>query len=453
MKLVHEGKKDVCIRVVDTNDASFDKIRGQNIEPGKAGDIFPYINSEKEIEILVFIGNKKKKNIEAFYKAYKFLEEHNIEEVSIVHEHLEELFEGFAHAEYKFDKYRKDKKDYELTISADETTDETFNRITNIIDGVDITRDLVNTPSNDMYPESFCYYCEDIFKDLPVEIEILGKEEIKKLGMKAFLEVSKGSDKEPKFIILKYMPEKDRDDHLTFVGKGLTYDSGGYAIKDPKGMSTMKSDMAGAATVVGTIYALAKNNINVNVVGVSALCENMINGSSYKNGDIISSMKGTTIEVGNTDAEGRVTLADSIYYSATKLNSRVIVDLATLTGACIVSLGSYVSGIVSNNDNLSDSIIDASLRADENMFRFKVFDEHREMIKGKFGDIKNSVAGGAGAITAGLFLEEFVENIPWAHLDIAGPAFQENEHSYLPIGATGIPVRTLYEFAKSESER
>ena len=303
-----------------------------------------------------------------------------------------------------------------------------------------------------MYPESFANYVVDLFKDLPVEVDVLDKNQIENLNMKAFLSVSEGSDKEPKFVIIKYMPE-DKKEHITFVGKGLTYDSGGYAIKTTSGMVNMKSDMAGASSVVGAIYALAKNEVQTNVVGVMALCENLISGSAYKNGDIISSMKGTTIEIANTDAEGRVTLADSLYYAATKLNSTTIVDLATLTGACIVALGEKVTGVVSNDDNVCESLIDASLRADENMFRFQVFNEHRQQIKGTEGDIKNSTTGGAGAITAGVFLEEFVENKPWAHLDIAGPAFQDSQSSYLPKGATGTPVKTLYEFAKSESEK
>lgn len=364
---------------------------------------------------------------------------------------LLKFLEGFLQEEYKWQEYKTDAEDdYEFSISLDADEDflKRFEEVKNLIAGVNVTRGLVNLPANDLYPESLANKVEDLFKGTDVEVEILDKKQIEALNMKAFLEVARGSAKEPRFIIMRYMPLKDSKDHLTFVGKGLTYDSGGYAIKPASGMVTMKCDMGGAGSVIGALYALEKNKIQKNVVGVIAACENMVSGDAYKNGDIISSMKGSTIEVGNTDAEGRVTLADSLYYAATKLNSKAIVDLATLTGACIVALGEKVTGMVSNDDSVANLLVESSKLACENLHKFDVFDCHREQIKGKFGDLKNSTTGGAGSITAGLFLEHFVEDKPWAHLDIAGPAYFNDAWGYYPAGASGIPVKTIYEFAK-----
>ena len=185
------------------------------------------------------------------------------------------------------------------------------------------------------------------------------------MGMKALLAVNAGSDKHPRFVVMRYLPNKDVQEHITFVGKGLTYDSGGYAIKPANSMATMHSDMAGSAAVVGAMKAISDNKLPVNVVAVTALTENLINGSAYKNGDIVSSMKGTTIEIGNTDAEGRVTLADSIYYAATKLNSTKIVELSTLTGACIVALGTEIIGSTTNNQTWFKEVQQAGERAGE----------------------------------------------------------------------------------------
>lgn len=440
------------------------KLADKNLFNGEFDTKYTSLDIEGKGHIWLGLGNSKEitddKLIKVFFKLAKELKKMKIDEISLkLQDPLMKdknltlkALEGFLQAEYLWEDYKTKKSDdFELTVSlldGDESIVNEFEQLKNLIEGVNLTRTLVNIPSNDLYPETFAKKISEIFNDTDVEVEIFDKKQCEEMGMEAMLQVGRGSSKEPKFIVIKYLPLKDTKEHLTFVGKGLTYDSGGYALKPASGMVTMKCDMGGAASVVGAIHALQKNKIQKNIVGVIAAVENMVSGDSYKNGDIIGSMKGSTIEIGNTDAEGRVTLADSLYYSATKLNSKVIVDLATLTGACIVALGEKATGMVSNDDEVANLLLESAKDVDENLHRFTVFDCHREQIKGTFGDIKNSTKGGAGSITAGLFLEHFIENKPWAHLDIAGPAYFEKEWSYYPKGGTGIPVKTIYEFAK-----
>lgn len=468
MKLLLNEKKDlkVCAVFEDLPRCeNRQKLYDKGLFEGKKDTFYASLDLEGKGHIFLGLGDSKEitsdKLIESFFKIAKELRRMKVKEFALK---LPEIvradkrlvlkaLEGFLHEEYKWQDYKSEKTEIEeFTVSVLEVSEDiskAFEELKELINGVFVTRTLVNIPSNDLYPETLANKVVDLFKDSQVEVEVLDKKQCEELGMEAMLQVAKGSAKEPRFIIMKYLPLKDTKEHLTFVGKGLTYDSGGYAIKPTSGMVTMKCDMGGAASVIGAIYALEKNKVQKNVVGVVAAVENMISGDSYKNGDIIGSMKGTTIEIGNTDAEGRVTLADSLYYAATKLESKAIVDLATLTGACIVALGEKTTGMVSNNDQVANLLLESALEVDENLHRFPVFDCHREQIKGTFGDLKNSTTGGAGSITAGLFLEHFIENKPWAHLDIAGPVYLETKTwKYYPLGGTGIPVKTIYEFAK-----
>lgn len=369
------------------------------------------------------------------------------------------IAEGLLQSEYRFDKFLSEKKDPstletvyfvvpEEKQDKEDKVEKKVEEITGIMDGVFWARDLVNEPAMYMTPTKMAESCKEVLTPLGVEVEILSKKEIEELGMKAFLSVARGSVQEPKFIIMNWKGDPESEEKTALVGKGLTYDSGGYCIKTPEGMATMQSDMGGAAAAVGTMMAVAKNKLKKNVVAVVATCENMISGDAYKTGDIIGSMKGLTIEVGNTDAEGRLTLADALYYTATKIKPDQIIDIATLTGACVVALGSYTSAAVTNDPSMMKSMEKASERSGDKVWELPTHDLYREMIKGTFGDLKNSVKGGAGTITAGLFLEKFVEKLPWLHLDIAGTAHLSKEYGYLPQGATGAPVRMLYEYIK-----
>lgn len=462
MNIFFNEKKGTQIKLVfnETLNELETKLKENNLLGKDTGSIYYYFNPNGDstlflnldslkatLEQLRLAGHNLAKQIVGLKLGDVFIDLASLDEKA--QKFLPHLVEGLFHGVYKFDKYKKENKEENFNlylVNISESLINDVNEIQNIMVGIYLTRDLVNTPANDLYPESYKNIILKELEGLPIDIKVFNKEEIIKLNMQAGLSVSLGSDREPYFIELKYQPNKKKKDFLTLVGKGLTYDSGGYAIKSPNGMTTMKADMSGSAAVLGAIKALALNKVNQNVCGVMFLTENMINGSSYKNGDIISSMKGTSIFIGNTDAEGRVTLADSIYYAATKVNSKAIVEISTLTGACVYALGDHIIGAVTNNDKLFDSVLKAGELAGEQIHKFPVNEKLKSSLKHDLADITNTPRG-AGAITAGLFLTEFAENKPFVHLDIAGPAYFDKYH-YYPGGATGIGVKTFYNLAK-----
>lgn len=440
---------------------------------GKRGEIFSNLGPNSENIILLGLGKEEENSLENIRRAYlslgKSLKANNVKSCNIEIKKFDGLcyklvaqamIEGIVNVTYSFDNFLKEKKpcfDCEIFLSIVEDKREHIEsgieEIKAIMEAVFMCRDLVNRPANDIYPETLANFAKEELEKVGIEVEVLEKKQIESLKMDAFLAVAQGSDLPPKFIIMKHLPNKD-EKPIVLVGKGLTYDSGGYAIKPATGMVTMKTDMGGSASVISTMYAVGKMNVQRNVIALVATCENMINGHAYRNGDIISSMKGSTIEVVNTDAEGRLTLADAIYYGASKLNPECIVDVATLTGACIQALGSRVIGAVSNNDEVFAKIKESADFMGEYLWRFPVFEEHRQSVKGKVGDLLNSTgAGSGGAITAGIFLEHFVENTPWVHLDIAGPSFSQSAWGTNPEGASGTPVKTLYNFVKKYNKK
>jgi len=270
--------------------------------------------------------------------------------------------------------------------------------------------------------------------------------------MESFLSVGKGSSNEPKLIVMRYMGDTDNKENiLGLVGKGLTFDAGGYCLKTAGSMWTMKSDMGGAGAVIGAMSTIARKGLKKNIVAVVAACENLISGDAYRPGDIINTMNGKTIEIINTDAEGRLTLVDAVTYIIRKENVTKVVDIATLTGAVGGAIGSAATGVVTNDDEFYSLLEEASLHCDERVWRFPTFDEYKEKIKTGNADLVNSTGPvGAGAITAGLFIGEFVEDKPWLHLDIAATAFtsQTPNREYFSKGATGVGARLLYEIAK-----
>lgn len=453
--------------IANIDDKLKNYIEEKKLFDGKKGEVFTDIGPTASNTAILGLGEKEKLDGQALrmagFKLAKKMASLKVDSVNIEMISFENfsqadavhlIAEGLLQSEYVFDDYKSEKEEifeveYNFNIDSEiEEAEKNIQLAKDIVEGIFIARDLVNIPSIDMYPETLANSAREILEKVGVEVEVLERKQIEALNMKAFLAVSEGSEKEPRFIVMKYLPNKD-EKPLTFVGKGLTYDSGGYAIKSPKGMVTMKGDMGGAASVIGAMYSIAKTKLNQNVVAVVAACENMISGKAYKNGDIVGSMKGTTIEIMNTDAEGRVTLADSIYYAATKIDSAAVIDLATLTGACVVGLGDYTTGLVTNNQELCDSLIKSSEVAGEYLWQLPVQDELRDMLKGKDADLTNSTGRMGGAITAGIFLENFVEGKPWVHMDIAGPAFAESAYNYIPAGGTGIPVKTLYQLSKN----
>lgn len=311
-------------------------------------------------------------------------------------------------------------------------------------DATILARDLVNEPGIDMNPTALAKVALDLSKGNPdISCTIFGRDECKKMGMNAFLGIAQAADTEPKFIYLHYKPKKSSKEKLALVGKGITFDTGGINLKPGNYMSTMKEDMAGAAVVLAVFSVLSQIKPDFEVIGCIAATPNLISGRSIVPGDVVRAMNGKTIEVMNTDAEGRVTLADSLSFAVTKKATKII-DIATLTGACMVALGTEISGLMSNNRELTEKLLAAAKNAGEKLWELPLEESYKELNKSEVADISNLPAGMyGGAIAAGLFLQEFIDNKPWVHLDIAGPAFLEKPHDLGPKGATGHIVRTL----------
>lgn len=312
---------------------------------------------------------------------------------------------------------------------------------------VALARELVNTPPCDLYPESFAERARQVAAKADLSCTVLDEWQIEAERMGALFAVARGSDQPPRVVVLHYQGGTTAKT-LGLVGKGVTFDSGGLSLKNTEGMLDMKCDMAGAATVLAAMLAIAELRLPVNVLGVLALVENMPGGSAMKLGDVLHARNGKTIEVHNTDAEGRLILADALAYAVDRKVSH-LVDLATLTGACMVALGYDVAGLMSNDEAWSNRVLSAARRVGEKAWPLPMFPHYGDMIKSQVADIKNT--GGtryAGAISAAKFLEEFVGPTPWAHLDIAGPAWAEHEDATRDPGGTGCFVRTLVELAR-----
>ncbi|MBF2003582.1 MAG: leucyl aminopeptidase [Synechococcales cyanobacterium M58_A2018_015] len=315
--------------------------------------------------------------------------------------------------------------------------------------GVILARELVSAPANIVTPITMAETAEAIAREYGLELEILEREDCEKLGMGAFLGVAQASDLPPKFIHLTYRPEGTARKKVAIVGKGLTFDSGGLNIKGAgSGIEMMKTDMGGAAAALGAAKAIGLIKPDVEVHFISAVTENMISGHAMHPGDILTASNGKTIEVNNTDAEGRLTLADALVF-AEKLGVEAIVDLATLTGACIVALGDDIAGLWTEDDTLANQITQAAEQAGEKFWRMPMEEKYFEGMKSVVADMKNTGPRAGGAITAALFLKQFVKETPWAHLDIAGPVWTDKENGYNNPGGTGYPVRTLVNWILS----
>ncbi|MHB1417728.1 MAG: leucyl aminopeptidase, partial [Chloroflexota bacterium] len=310
-----------------------------------------------------------------------------------------------------------------------------------------LARDLVNGPGNLVTPTYLAEQARQMAEQRGIEIEVLGPDELRARKMGALLGVSQGSAQPPRMIKMRYRGASDASKTLAIVGKGITFDSGGISIKPSANMEQMKDDMSGAAAVIGAMQAIADLKVPANVIGVIPATENMPSGSAYKPGDVLTAINGKTIEVVNTDAEGRVALADALAY-AVQAGADAIVDLATLTGACVIALGNWASGLVSNNDQLAEALEQAGRRTGDRLWRLPSWDEYAEQNKSDIADVKNSGGRPAGTITGGLFLTPFIDDKPWAHIDIAGTAWLEKDRPYAPKGAAGVGVRLLADFAE-----
>lgn len=363
---------------------------------------------------------------------------------------------------YAFDKYKtkikaEDKpklKTVSIRNHAVEKAKKYFEPLAALAESVAFTRDIVSEPANIIYPETLAAQAKTLEK-LGVKVEILGEAAMKKLGMGALLGVGQGSVRESQLVVMQWNGGKKGQKPVALVGKGVTFDTGGISIKPANGMEEMKWDMGGSATVIGTMRALAARKARVNVVGVVGLVENMPDGNAQRPGDVVTSMSGQTIEVINTDAEGRLVLADALWYTQGRFKPECMLDLATLTGAIIVCLGSWRAGLFSNNDKMANALAKSAERVGEPVWRMPLGDEYDKMINCDIADMQNVGEGReAGSTTAAQFLQRFVNDVPWVHLDIAGVAWQNKERFKLaPKGAVGWGVRLLNDWIAENYEK
>ncbi|WP_240233093.1 leucyl aminopeptidase [Devosia lacusdianchii] len=372
-----------------------------------------------------------------------------VDEPGVTPAAIGELAAGLRLRHYKFDKYKSARADdvvadlaVTLHVADPAAAAAAIADRGATVDGTLLARDLINEPANALGPVEFAARAAELGK-LGVEIEILEPAALEKLGMGSLLCVAQGSDRPARLVVMQWRGGDVGAAPLAFVGKGVVFDTGGISIKPAASMEDMKGDMGGAAAVTGLMLALATRKAPVNAVGVIGLVENMPSGKSVRPGDIVKAMSGTTIEVINTDAEGRLVLADALWYTQDRFKPRFMINLATLTGAIVVALGHEHAGLFSNNDELSIQLLNAGLNANEKLWRMPLAAAYDKLIESKFADIRNSVGRPAGSITAAQFLQRFVNDVPWAHLDIAGTAFGASNSEVNTSWAPGFGVALL----------
>ena len=379
-------------------------------------------------------------------------------------ETLGPVAEGASLGAYRFDRYRTEGREERVPLEAvrlllpngevrPRELGEVLNRVLRISEAANFARTLVNEPAGHLTPEALAEEASRAAKGHGLEVKVSGPRELKKLRMGMFSAVGQGSENAPRLIEVMYRPRKAaaaRAQPISLVGKAITFDSGGLSLKSAENMADMKTDMAGSAAVLGALQVAAAVAPPFPVLGYLGAAENMPSGTAYRPGDILVSRLGKTVEVTNTDAEGRLVLGDVLAYAAEQ-KPAALIDLATLTGACVVALGHWVGGLFSSSDALADELLSAAARAGESFWRLPLVELQKETLRSDVADMKNHGDRWGGAISAAIFLREFVGNVPWAHLDIAGPALAPRERGYLGKGATGIGVRTLAEFLEKRA--
>jgi leucyl aminopeptidase len=355
---------------------------------------------------------------------------------------------------WRFDKYRtkenENKKpalqNLNLILPDPEAACKVYQPLKQVAEGICLTRELITEPPNVLYPDSYAQRLQDLIK-LGLRVEVLDLKDLQKLGMNALLGVAQGSVHEPRVVVLEWEGAKKEHQPLAFVGKGVTFDTGGICLKPSSGMNDMKYDMGGSAVVVGIMRALAGRQAKVNAVGVIGLVENMPSGSAQRPSDVVKSMSGQTIEIIDTDAEGRLVLADVLWYAQDRFKPKLMIDLATLTGAIGITFGEHYAGLFSNDDQLAQYLTQAGEKVGERVWRLPLGEKYDQEINSDIADVKNlGPRGKGGSITAAQFLARFVNNVPWAHLDIASVAWSEKGLPIAEKGATGYGVRLLDQF-------
>jgi leucyl aminopeptidase len=366
--------------------------------------------------------------------------------------------EGIIYGNYSFDLYKSDKKDLKdlnVLFYADNSRKlkSALAKAEIVMEGVNFTKDLQNEPAINLTPDDLAKRVKSVLSKAGVKVKVFDEKEITRRKMGGLLAVGMGSEHPPRFVIMEYKGKNSSKKKIALVGKGVTFDSGGISIKPAQNMGEMKADMSGAAVVAGTILAIAKAKLPVNVLGVIPTAENMVSGKSMRPGDIVRTSSGKTIEVDNTDAEGRMILADALHY-ASQQKPDVIIDLATLTGACVVALGEFVAGLFTKDEKQSENLYKKGLKTYDRVWPLPMWDDYHQLNKSDVADVKNVGGRWGGAITAAKFLENFVdEKIPWVHLDIAGPAMMNAGNNYSKKFMTGFGVRLLFEYVQNSNKK
>lgn len=426
---------------------------------------FNILSSDNSPQVFIGLGKysdfSRKKIKSVLAKAVKQMQQLEISEFSVdvslfVERYglrcLFDIAEGTKLGTYKYSKYKNKEKNYDYNVlikgiknEDTESADMIIQKAENIIDGVIFARDMVNAPGNKLTPQIMAEKISSFEQQAGLSVETIQGDQLEHLGMHAFLTVGSSSENPPKLIVIRYEGDKESDQITALIGKGVTCDTGGYCLKSSDSMIGIKGDMAGGAAVAGAIYSLAKNHIKTNVVGIIPGCENRISSKSFLPGDVIDSMSGKTIEIINTDAEGRLILADSVTYSIKNEHANRILDVATLTGSVVTALGFTTAGLLTNNQDFYRDFQNAYELSGEQYWRYPIYEEYREMLKSNIADIKNVGKSYCGTITAGLFIEAFVEKLPWIHLDIAGTAWVDPPiYEYQTAGATGASAASMY---------
>jgi leucyl aminopeptidase len=442
-----------------------------SLNKNKIKDFFSFdLNTNLKIT-LIKIDSKSKnfKNSEKIgAKFFEYIKSNSLYETSILSQNIklfskiddnffDKFIFGISIKSYQFDIYKTKKDKKSLILNIDGNFKYNFHSERNeywaLVEGIKLTKNLVSEPGNILHPDEYAKRILKL-KSLGLKVTILNKKKLKKLGMHALLGVGQGSIRGSYLAIIEWNGSNEKQKPLAFVGKGVCFDTGGISLKPAKFMEDMTYDMAGSAVVVGLMKTLALRKAKVNAVGVVGLVENMPDGNAQRPGDIVKSYSGKTIEILNTDAEGRLVLADALTYTEKKFKPKFIVDLATLTGAIIVSLGSEYAGLFSNDDKLSDQLIKSGEKVDEKVWRMPLNDNYDKLIDSKKADMQNiNYVGGAGSTTAAQFLQRFILNkTPWAHLDIAGMAFSKYGGALNSGGATGYGVRLLNQLIEDNYE-
>ena len=451
-----EGQIEICEHISVRNKELIEKLMNKKEFTGKKGETLRVeFLEESYLVSMLFVGMGKEEEFNLDIYRETIFDVLSKEKGTILISSKNEkllnynvLGEIASNINYNFDTF-KEKKGETLNIELFIPNEEKdFSEAIFLGEATDIARDLVDQPANIINPITLAEKTVELGKKYGFEVEVLDEKDIEKLDMNLLLAVGRASITKPRLIVMRYLNGKDNNEKIGLIGKGLTYDTGGLCIKPADSMFEMKSDMAGAASVIGAMCAIAKGRIERNVVAIVPACENAINGNAYRPGDIIKSMNGKTVEIINTDAEGRLALADAITYAVRNENVTEIIDLATLTGAMVVALGTITTGVFSNNDEKYNLLEKNSELYGEKVWRMPIFNEYNELLKSTVADIKHTGGRMGGSITAAKFLEGFVENLPWIHMDIAGTSFNSGV-KWLKKGATGVGVKALYGYVKN----